>query len=149
MRRPFQATVAAALLVVASSERSLGFVRPFPRHETRSTRRYSATIVPDQQSSSWDDHKPPAVDLKFPSVNADFDTWFWGAQAEGGVESAVFAKDDRAVILFDGICNFCNEGVNFFMAMDRDPRKGSFRFAAMQGEIGQQLMKVRGRTTMM
>ncbi len=49
---------------------------------------------------------------------------------------------DRSVILFDGICNFCNEGVNFFLSNDADKTRGHFRFAALQGDLGQALLKV-------
>ena len=40
-----------------------------------------------------------------------------------------FATDKRPVILFDGVCNLCNGGVNF--ALDMDP-PGMLRFAALQ-----------------
>jgi predicted DCC family thiol-disulfide oxidoreductase YuxK len=43
-----------------------------------------------------------------------------------------------AIILFDGICNFCNSSVQFII--NRDP-KGSFQFASLQSEIGQELLK--------
>ena len=33
-------------------------------------------------------------------------------------------------------------GVNLFLNMDGDPR-GSFRFASLQGEVGQELLRVR------
>ena len=41
----------------------------------------------------------------------------------------VFETDKRPVILFDGVCNLCNNAVN--LALDWDP-KGSLRFS---GEI--------------
>lgn len=45
---------------------------------------------------------------------------------------------ERQVILFDGVCNFCNGAINF--TMDRDP-KGKFKFAALQSDFGQQVQK--------
>jgi predicted DCC family thiol-disulfide oxidoreductase YuxK len=42
------------------------------------------------------------------------------------------------IILFDGVCNFCNGVVNFIIRQDR---KKVFRFAALQSEAGQQLLK--------
>ena len=42
-----------------------------------------------------------------------------------------------AIILFDGVCNFCNGAVNFII--DRDP-EGYFKFAPLQSEIGQKLL---------
>jgi predicted DCC family thiol-disulfide oxidoreductase YuxK len=41
-------------------------------------------------------------------------------------------------ILFDGVCNFCNASINFII--DRDS-KGIFKFAALQSEVGQELLK--------
>ena len=52
------------------------------------------------------------------------------------------AGDERPVILFDGVCNLCNGGVNF--ALDFDP-EGNFRFAALQSETGKALLQRAGR----
>lgn len=43
-----------------------------------------------------------------------------------------------AIILFDGICNFCNSSVRFII--ERDP-EGIYQFASLQSDIGQQLLK--------
>ncbi len=45
------------------------------------------------------------------------------------------------VILFDGVCNFCNSSVNFII--DRD-KNMIFRFASLQSEAGQQLLMEAG-----
>ena len=42
-----------------------------------------------------------------------------------------------AVILFDGVCNFCNSSVNFIIERDG---KGYFKFAPLQSEIGEQYL---------
>ncbi|MEO0066243.1 MAG: hypothetical protein RI983_1569 [Bacteroidota bacterium] len=42
------------------------------------------------------------------------------------------------VILFDGVCNLCNGSVQKIIAAD--PKK-QFRFASLQGEFGQQVLK--------
>ncbi|WP_407269109.1 thiol-disulfide oxidoreductase DCC family protein [Radiobacillus sp. PE A8.2] len=42
------------------------------------------------------------------------------------------------IILFDGECNFCDSSVQFIIK--RDP-KGYFKFASLQSDIGQQLLK--------
>lgn len=42
-----------------------------------------------------------------------------------------------AIILFDGVCNFCNGSVNFII--ERDPEK-YFKFAPLQSEVGQKLL---------
>ena len=42
------------------------------------------------------------------------------------------------IILFDGVCNLCNGAVNFII--DRDP-EAHFRLAALQSDIGQELLQ--------
>ena len=42
------------------------------------------------------------------------------------------------VILFDGVCNFCNGAVNFLIKQDA---KGHFRFAALQSNPGQEILR--------
>lgn len=46
--------------------------------------------------------------------------------------------ENYSIILFDGICNFCNSSVNFIIERDNKDR---FRFAALQSETGNELMK--------
>lgn len=46
-----------------------------------------------------------------------------------------------AIILFDGVCNFCNGSVNFII--ERDPQK-YFKFAPLQSEVGEKLLKQNG-----
>ena len=41
-----------------------------------------------------------------------------------------------AVVLFDGVCNFCNSSVNFVIEHDRD---GYFKFAPLQSDAGIEL----------
>lgn len=53
-----------------------------------------------------------------------------------------FATDKRPVILFDGVCNLCNGGVN--LALDLDP-PGKLRFAALQSDAGRALLARAGR----
>lgn len=45
---------------------------------------------------------------------------------------------DKPILLFDGVCNLCNGFVQFIIL--RDP-KAIFRFAALQSEVGQQLLQ--------
>ena len=42
-----------------------------------------------------------------------------------------------AVVLFDGVCNFCNATVNFILSRDSE---GFFRFAALQSEAARPLL---------
>ncbi len=44
----------------------------------------------------------------------------------------------RSVILFDGVCNFCNASINFLMERDRD---GRFVFGALQSEEGRAMLR--------
>jgi predicted DCC family thiol-disulfide oxidoreductase YuxK len=46
-----------------------------------------------------------------------------------------------AVIMFDGVCNFCNGAVNFVIDRDRD---GYFKFAALQSDVGGELLNKYG-----
>ncbi len=41
-----------------------------------------------------------------------------------------------AIVLFDGVCNFCNGSVNFIIAHDK---AGYFKFSPLQSEIGEEL----------
>lgn len=42
------------------------------------------------------------------------------------------------IILFDGVCNLCNNTVQFLIK--RDP-EGKFKFASLQSEAGQELLR--------
>lgn len=44
----------------------------------------------------------------------------------------------QPVILFDGVCNFCNGAVNFTIKRDKSK---TIKFAPLQSESGRQLMK--------
>ena len=46
--------------------------------------------------------------------------------------------DSRSIVLFDGVCNFCNSSVNFLI--DRDP-EGKFVFGALQSEEGLEVLR--------
>lgn len=46
-----------------------------------------------------------------------------------------------AIVLFDGVCNFCNGSVNFIIARDR---AGYFRFAPLQSGAGEDLAAKHG-----
>jgi predicted DCC family thiol-disulfide oxidoreductase YuxK len=45
------------------------------------------------------------------------------------------------ILLFDGVCNFCNGAVNFIIA--HDPA-GRFRFASLQSDVGRALLREHG-----
>ncbi|WP_256941340.1 thiol-disulfide oxidoreductase DCC family protein [Bacillus sp. EAC] len=47
---------------------------------------------------------------------------------------------ENPIILFDGICNFCNGAVQMIIKYDR---KGIFRFASLQSSFGEQLLSTK------
>lgn len=52
--------------------------------------------------------------------------------------------DAPAIILFDGVCNFCNASVNFLIDRDSEAR---FRFGALQSEEGLAVLRENGLPT--
>jgi len=48
------------------------------------------------------------------------------------------ADEPKSLVLFDGVCNFCNDAILFII--DRDPRE-RFEFASLQSERGQQTLR--------
>ena len=51
------------------------------------------------------------------------------------------ADEAKLLMLFDGVCNFCNDAVLWMI--DRDPRE-RFQFASLQSELGQRIVRERG-----
>ncbi|MBC5834043.1 DUF393 domain-containing protein [Flavobacterium sp. F372] len=48
---------------------------------------------------------------------------------------------DKKIILFDGVCNYCNDKINFIIKNDK---QDVFRFVALQSETGQKIIKYLG-----
>lgn len=48
---------------------------------------------------------------------------------------------DKKIILFDGVCNYCNDKINFIIKHDN---KDVFRFVALQSEKGQEIINYLG-----
>lgn len=46
--------------------------------------------------------------------------------------------NNNPVILFDGVCNFCNSIINFIIRQDK---KNRFRFATLQSNSGKKLLE--------
>lgn len=46
--------------------------------------------------------------------------------------------ENSKIILFDGVCNLCNNSVTFVIKRDK---KNRFKFAALQSEAGQELVE--------
>ncbi|MDB4292513.1 thiol-disulfide oxidoreductase DCC family protein [Maribacter sp.] len=49
-------------------------------------------------------------------------------------------EEHKKIILFDGVCNLCNSSVQFVIKHDKEDL---FRYAALQSEIGKQLLSER------
>ncbi|MEZ4969830.1 MAG: thiol-disulfide oxidoreductase DCC family protein [Flavobacteriaceae bacterium] len=49
--------------------------------------------------------------------------------------------ENKKIILFDGVCNLCNSAVQYVIEHDKN---NIYRFAALQSDIGGELMKERG-----
>jgi predicted DCC family thiol-disulfide oxidoreductase YuxK len=52
--------------------------------------------------------------------------------------------DDKAIVLFDGVCNFCDNSVNRIIRHDN---KDHFRFTSLQSETGKKLSQQYGIDT--
>ena len=53
------------------------------------------------------------------------------------------SEKHRGIVLFDGVCNFCDQAVMFIV--DRD-RSGHFAFAPLQSVTGERLLAPHGMT---
>lgn len=53
-------------------------------------------------------------------------------------------ESEKKIILFDGVCNLCNSAIQFVIKRDK---KDVFRYAALQSEIGEQMIAERGIDT--
>lgn len=56
-------------------------------------------------------------------------------------KKAISGNDKEAIILFDGVCNFCNDSVNFIIERDS---KRYFKFAPLQTEFSDRLLEMHG-----
>lgn len=52
--------------------------------------------------------------------------------------------EGKHIVLFDGVCNFCNDSIRFIMKRDK---KDLYRFASLESELGRQLTSERGIDT--
>ena len=53
-------------------------------------------------------------------------------------------NEEKLIVLFDGVCNFCNAWVQLII---RNDSKDVFRFVSIQSDIGQELMRKSGDST--
>uniref|UniRef100_A0A7S4VJU3 Thiol-disulfide oxidoreductase DCC n=1 Tax=Ditylum brightwellii TaxID=49249 RepID=A0A7S4VJU3_9STRA len=85
-----------------------------------STQRFTSSLLTEQVTT------PQNIELDNPTT----------------IQKRVFQNDNRPIILFDGVCNLCNNAVN--IALDWDP-SGKLRFAALQSNVGRALLQANGR----
>jgi predicted DCC family thiol-disulfide oxidoreductase YuxK len=93
---------------------------------------FSSSSVKCIRSSAFDSHNF----LK--ATGKEGVEWDWEKTAND-----VFKDDQRPIVLFDGVCNLCNGGVNF--AIDRD-EDAKLRFASLQSKVAQSLLLRAGRS---
>lgn len=53
----------------------------------------------------------------------------------------MISKDDKKIILFDGVCNLCNSSIQFVIKHDK---KNHYKFAALQSDVAKMLLNERG-----
>ncbi len=49
-------------------------------------------------------------------------------------------EEGKKIILFDGVCNLCNNAINFVIKHDKND---VFRYASLQSEVGEKLISER------
>jgi hypothetical protein len=106
-----------SLLAAATMNIAAGFVL-FPTPKADSCFKYKHPLVTITAETFNSRARPLKVSLSAPTTAAfssENVAWDWKSLA-----TTVFENDQRPVILFDGICNLCNGGVNF--AIDYDSK---------------------------
>jgi predicted DCC family thiol-disulfide oxidoreductase YuxK len=61
-----------------------------------------------------------------------------GAHASEGSQLVIETHADTPVLLYDGVCGFCNKSVQLILDHDR---RGTMRFAALQSDYGKAVVK--------
>ena len=92
----------------------------------------TATTLSDGGASNVDNNDGST------SLTSQTVDWDWEQLAKD-----VFVDDSRPIVLFDGVCNLCNGGVNF--AMDHD-ESAKFRFCSLHSRVAKSLLLQAGRS---
>ena len=114
--RTFEALILSFLMIGAITVPVAGFV---PLHQRGDVRPFVAKTSKRTSTAAPYSREAPPLKVSLSSPNtATFATrksvsWDWKSVAEN-----VFENDQRPVILFDGVCNLCNAGVNFVLDHD-------------------------------
>jgi predicted DCC family thiol-disulfide oxidoreductase YuxK len=87
---------------------------------------------------------PTSTSLKFARTTTPRALLTGATGPLSGSMPADFALPDgrKGIIMFDGVCNFCNRWVSF--VLDNDP-DGLFAFASLQSDAGRELLSKCGR----
>jgi len=139
----------------SKSSRLTSTARQAHPSERRTTSLQSSTAtMPSLPSVEQNEDQPqqPAVDSK---TLGDFHvSWDWQKVANVAFEAPPSTNDDSdnenaikidhtsPIILFDGVCNFCNAGVNLCLDLDDGQH---FRFASIHSITGQSLLIANGK----
>ena len=78
-----------------------------------------------------------SVDFTEPSKIYGVQDETQGSDDDQSMKNEMPHHHSKPIILFDGICNLCNGGVNF--AIDND-KTGKFRFASLQSNVAKSLL---------
>jgi predicted DCC family thiol-disulfide oxidoreductase YuxK len=71
-------------------------------------------------------------------MDTDIHGLFGRVPTPSGRAAAAPAAKAAPIVLFDGVCNFCNSSIQFILRRDRSR---AFRFAALQSEAGRRLLQ--------
>lgn len=134
--------------VITSLLWTLGFLQYSAAFRSTTTQRLLLSLPPIKllapppkaslSSADAAEDVPSAKERPLTSDGPASVTWDWEQLA-----SKVFVDSNKPIILFDGICNFCNGGVNLCLDLDE---KGHFRYASLQSRVGQALLLSNGKT---
>jgi predicted DCC family thiol-disulfide oxidoreductase YuxK len=97
--------------------------------------------------------RPGLLDRDVQQTPAETSTLLWSSTTskEASVDIGNPIQAERSdsvqslndpVILFDGVCNFCNAWVDVLIKLDKE---GQFKFAALQSETGKRLLTAIGK----
>lgn len=133
------ATVASSLL------RAEGYVQlrrtTTPLHTSpwsRTLARPFSRAPPLWASAMGSYHEGSEAQADFANSGASVVHWDWEQMATN-----VFSDDTRPIVLFDGVCNLCNGGVNFAIDQDEDAK---LRFCSLQSRVARSLLLRAGKS---
>lgn len=136
----------SSLLKASSSSKSgsLSFLRPGDGQLSPNSivRTPQFELPRDSREGGWSSHRRHALAERLGEQTANIDEVVIDSDLLRKSDE-YFAVDERPVILFDGVCNLCNAGVNF--VLDNDST-GKLRFAALQSPAGSALLVRSGRS---